>query len=333
MAHAKISASRIERAYLCPASTRLEAEYPDTTNKAAERGTAIHNLAEKMLTHLPYEEAETFFDGEHILPVAQEYVGFIEELKQVGDFHIEVDLTPALSTLHPDLGGTADAVIVSNGKMLVIDLKTGRVPVTAKKNMQLMTYAVGALETFGWKGINEVETLIFQPELGISHEVVSMEELFEFKRLLPKIAEQANDPFAQTVAGNKQCKYCKAKLTCPALKQKADEVAKGEFKSNDINELLDTAELVATWAETIKEDAKSRLLAGEIINGWEMKKGRKMVKWANKTAAEAHFAGNHLYFEIKTPAAIKKLNLDLPQDLLVEEVSAPSLSRTKPDLG
>lgn len=330
--HAKISASRIERAYLCPASTALEALFPNGNSKASERGTAIHNLAEKMLTHLPFEAEETLFDGEDIIPIAQEYVGFVEDLKVIGELHIEVDLTPALSAIHHDLGGTADAVIFNKTKMLVIDLKTGRVPISAKRNMQLMTYAVGALEAFGWRDIQEVELLIFQPELGISHDIITAKELKEFKELLPSIPEAADDPFAKAIVGNKQCKYCKAKSICPALKDKANKVAKDEFNSTNHSELLEMAELVSCWAEAIKADAKEKLANGQPIYGWELKAGRKTAKWVNKDAAAAHFEGNSLYFEVKSPAAIKKLKLELPEELLSIEISAPTLVRKGNDL-
>ena len=52
--HARISASKIERAYLCPASVSLEEQYPDSSNEAAERGTWIHKIAETILRNEPY---------------------------------------------------------------------------------------------------------------------------------------------------------------------------------------------------------------------------------------------------------------------------------------
>ena len=120
--HARISASKIERAYLCPKSVVMEEEYPDTTNEAAERGTAIHALAEGLLlgTGTPYS-ADSYDD--EMIQFATDYYEFIKELSVLGETHIEVNLTPALSKIHPDFGGTSDAIIIGSDKLIVIDLK------------------------------------------------------------------------------------------------------------------------------------------------------------------------------------------------------------------
>jgi RecB family exonuclease len=41
--------------------------------------------------------------------------------------------------------GTADAIVVGDGELTIVDLKTGFRPVDATNNTQLMTYALGAL--------------------------------------------------------------------------------------------------------------------------------------------------------------------------------------------
>ena len=334
MKHARISASRVERVALCPASLRLEDGFPQTTNDAAERGTYIHDVSERIL--LGEAITEAVFDGEDVFPIVQEYVAFIQDMSINGNLTVEEDLTPYLTSIHPDLGGTSDAVIELNDTLIVVDLKTGRVPVSAKNNMQLKTYALGSLIKHGIDRFKTVEMLIFQPEIGVSHEEISVEELKKFVWELKEVAEKANDPFAKAIAGNKQCKYCKAKQVCPALKDKANEAAKDDFalpKNNTLAENLELAELVGLWAESIKDHAKQTLIDGGNIEGWELKPGRKSIKWNNEVAAEAHFAGNHLYLQIKSVAALKKLKLSIPEELLKTEVSAPSLARKKNDFG
>jgi hypothetical protein len=240
-----------------------------------------------------------------------------------------------LSTIHPNFGGTADAVIVGEDTLTVIDLKTGRVPVSATNNLQLKTYALGAfMESGKMASIKKIELIIFQGPLGISYSEITPADLLAWGDEMAVIAYEANDPFAQAIPGNKQCKYCKAKQSCPALKEKANEVAKNEFAvdASNVSSDLDLAELVISWAEAVQLAAKEKLIQGGTIDGWELKPGRKSIKWNNQVAAEAHFAGNHLYFEIKSPAAIKKLKLDIPEDLLKTDISAPSLTRKKNDL-
>lgn len=339
MAHARISASKIERAYLCPASVSLEEAFPDSSNEAAERGTWIHKIAETILRNEPYPttipEKYDQDDINEMLFFATSYVEYIQAIAQTGTLYVEVDLTPMLSTIHPDFGGTADAVIIHDDRLTVIDLKTGRVPVSAKDNLQLKTYALGALMESGkMANIKKVELIIFQGPLGVSYHETTVADLLTWGDEMAVIAYEANDPFAQAIAGNKQCKYCKAKQSCPALKEKANMVAQSEFliAKDEVADDLDLAELVVTWAEAVRDAAKAKLADGGTIEGWELKPGRKNIKYANKTASEAYLAGNHLAFELKSPAALKKLGIVLPEDHLIEEHYSPTLSRKKNDL-
>lgn len=330
MKHARISASRVERILNCPGSLALEVLMPDQTNAAAEKGTAIHALAEEILLN---QQALSFEDYEEdILKPALQYAQYIKDYNV--PYHIEVDLTPALSALHPDLGGTADCVMHINDTLIVIDLKTGRIPVTAKNNSQLMTYALGAALKFKHLPIEKVMLIIFQPNIGTSIEEVTLLQLATFERMLIDAANAANDPFAELSPGSKQCKYCRAKTVCPALKDTANELAKAEFNipGTTIQQNLNLAELVGDWAEAIKAQAKESLISGGVIPGWELKEGRRIIKFANQVGSEAYLAGNPNAFTIKTPAQLKKLGIKLPDDHLIEERSAPTLSRKVQDL-
>ena len=73
MKHARISASRVERVALCPASLHMEDGFPETTNDAAERGTYIHDVSERMLLGEAITEAT--FDGEDVFRVHRHCAG------------------------------------------------------------------------------------------------------------------------------------------------------------------------------------------------------------------------------------------------------------------
>jgi RecB family exonuclease len=59
--------------------------------------------------------------------------------------------------------GTADAVVVRGGELVVIDLKTGHNKVDAKNNHQLVIYAMAALKAYNegtlTKSVPPVETV------------------------------------------------------------------------------------------------------------------------------------------------------------------------------
>ncbi len=64
----------------------------------------------------------------------------------------------------PDGFGTGDAVIISKGKIQIIDLKYGQgLLVNAEHNSQMMLYALGALKKFGKEyDIKKARMVIFQ---------------------------------------------------------------------------------------------------------------------------------------------------------------------------
>jgi hypothetical protein len=110
-------------------------------------------------------------------------------------------------------------------------------------------------------------------------------------------------------------------------------VAKQEFKQEehlaDLPELLDTAELLETWIEAVREAAKDIMNTGGFVAGWSMAKGRKMQKIKDAQAVVELFNNNPALFELKSITQLKKSGFDVPADLIDETLSAPSLKRSK----
>jgi hypothetical protein len=105
------------------------------------------------------------------------------------------------------------------------------------------------------------------------------------------------------------------------------ESAKLDFQENNLEQLLDQAEIAILWGESIKEKAKEAIINGTPAGHWYLKNGRRMVSYKDKVGAEAYFAGNPQAFEIKSPSALKKAGYEIPEQYLEEKISAPSLVR------
>ncbi len=132
--HARMSASKISRVAVCPGSLLAEEGLPNSTSEAAQRGTDIHEIAEQILRQQPV----TGVDAE-MIAIAQKYVTTaMEQTAHAKKYHIELDVTEALKTIHPSLGGTADLIAIGGGVMTVCDLKTGRIEVSPENNLQLI---------------------------------------------------------------------------------------------------------------------------------------------------------------------------------------------------
>lgn len=177
----------------------------------------------------------------------QKYIDYVWAEAGDGEMHIEQRL-PIFGGAIPDQFGTSDAVIVRGTQMHVIDLKYGRgVQVFAEKNEQLMLYALGALDEFDLLGeIEYVLMTVHQPRLNhVDTWECSVSQLRDFEQRAIAAGKRAlnladgcetgdggaiADLEGMLTPGPDQCRFCKAKATCPALRDQVLETVAGDFE-------------------------------------------------------------------------------------------------------
>ena len=327
--HARLSASRTDRFMQCPGSYRLESLMPyEPAGEAAAIGTAIHELSEIILSG---QQVPVGTDKDHVA-MAQAYADFVNTLvENPRKKLIEVNLDEGLKSLHPALGGTADAVLVDGDHLHVVDLKTGRVAVDATDNKQLLTYALGAMRQFKAPERITCTMHIFQPRVGHSKWTVTGQDLVDHGNKLKAAAELALTSDAPTSPSPDACRYCKAKTICPSMREKVQEAARSDFKPDTTvtPEMLDNAALVAAWADAVQSAAKEQLTNGQPIPGWTMRAGRKTKFWKDEALVREAFKDNKDAWELKSPSAVLKLGVEVSEDLVGEKSAAPSLARSK----
>jgi len=327
--HARLSASRTDRFMSCPGSYRLESLMPfEPAGEAAAIGTTIHELSEIILSGNAVP-ADT--DKDHVA-MAQGYADFVNTLvENPRKKLIEVNLDEGLQSLHPALGGTADAILVDGNHLHVIDLKTGRVAVEAEDNKQLLTYALGAMRQLKAPNTIECTMHIYQPRVGHSKWTVSGNRLELHGRRLLEAAELALTSDAPTIPSVDACRYCKAKTICPSMREKVQETARNDFKPDTTvtPEMLDNAALVAAWADAVQAAAKEQLTNGKSIQGWTMRIGRKTKFWKDEALVQEAFKDLLIAWELKSPSAVSKLGIEISENLVGEKVAAASLVRSK----
>tara|TARA_B100000586_G_scaffold268666_1_gene245719 strand:- start:603 stop:1670 length:1068 start_codon:yes stop_codon:yes gene_type:complete len=121
--------------------------------------------------------------------------------------------------------GVPDYVAIRDGLCLVADYKTGPIKVkNAADNRQLMWLAV--LVNSKYK-VKEITASIIQPPCGppTSH-TYDKTALVKARNKVNSVLRKMNDGAAFLRAGEKQCKYCKAKELCPALQNKATAITR-----------------------------------------------------------------------------------------------------------
>jgi len=135
----RFSASVASRHMACHASADLSTAIPgwvppvedDTADNAANRGTIMHALF-----------AQVMDLGAADLRKFSEAVAYIAALRQTRRFHTLIEEPITAEWLITKPGTTADLVLYTQDEIHVIDLKTGKIPVSAFENKQLMYYAV-----------------------------------------------------------------------------------------------------------------------------------------------------------------------------------------------
>jgi hypothetical protein len=300
----------------------------EPAGEAAAIGTAIHELSEIILRGGAIPNGT---DPDH-LSMAQGYANFVNTLvENPRKKLIEVNLDEGLKSLHPALGGTADAILVDGDHLHVIDLKTGRVAVDATDNKQLLTYALGAMRQLKAPNTITCTMHIFQPRVGHSKWTVSGLRLELHGRRLQSAAELALTGDAPTHPSPDACRYCKAKTICPSMREKVQEVARSDFKPDTTvtPEMLENAVLVAAWADSVQSAAKDQLTNGQTITGWAMRAGRKTKFWKDEALVMEAFKDNLKVWELKSPSAVLKLGVEVSEDLVGEKSAAPSLVKAK----
>jgi hypothetical protein len=264
--------------------------------------------------------------------MAQGYADFVNTLvENPRKKLIEVNLDEGLQSLHPALGGTADAILVDGNHLHVIDLKTGRVAVDANENKQLLTYALGAMRQLKAPSTIECTMHIYQPRVGHSKWTVSGNYLNLHGRRLVEAAELALSGDAPTNPSVDACRYCKAKTICPSMREKVQETARSDFKPDMTvtPEMLDDAALVTAWADAVQAAAKEQLANGKSIQGWTMRVGRKTKFWKDEALVQEAFKDLLIAWELKSPSAVLKLGVEVSEDLVGEKVAASSLVKEK----
>lgn len=337
----------------------------DKSSEHAAEGTAMHEVGEIALVTggavldlvgqtfngfvLSKDDAKTLFKG---------YIAPVRALAEGGHLLVEQRLSISHITDEKGAHGTSDTVILQPKKIIIADLKWGMgVQVDAEENDQLCMYALAALKQFDYfSDFETVHMIIFQPRLNhISEWEISVEQLLAIGERLKASAVQAtkmiqlvkksgidalpDDAFKPSMDN---CRWCKAKTSCKALREFVLGTVANEFVDLDTEEfcndvitsakpkvktfgldmlakLMPLLELIQDWCKAVRAKGEAEIHAGNHIPGYKLVKGKSGNRsWISEEDAGLMLSMSGLD---ENDLYTKKLISPTAAEKLVEDVS------------
>lgn len=299
--HALISPSSAHRWMECTPSVRMGFEFESKSSVAAQEGTAAHEKCEWKLRKFNGEDVGPYpvsdYDSEEMEICTDGYEAFVREMlheavKEHGGTYLYVEQQVHFDNWIPEGFGTADAVLVSDDFIHVIDFKYGKgVLVDANDNPQMKIYALGVIQEYGNDyDFKTVKMSIYQPRLNnVSTFEMSVEDLLEWaENTVKPIAKLAYEGKGELKPGE-HCRFC---LAAPKCRARADafsgiekfSVLKPNLLSDEeINELLPKLAPVISWANSVIEYAEKEAIAGKQWAGFKLVEGRSIRRYTDES--------------------------------------------------
>ena len=310
--HALLSASSSHRWIHCPPSIRLGEKYENRGSEYAAEGTEAHLLCEYRLKQMLGIDMEDPVPGlqyysKEMEANAEGYAQYVMEIYEKAkesckDPIVLIEQQVSYEKWVRDGFGTADALVVADGTLHVIDYKNGKgVLVECEDNSQMRCYGLGSLELFdGIYDIQNIEMTIYQPNRdNISTCMLVKEDLLEWAdTVLAPAAVLAFEGKGEYACGE-WCQFCPVKHICRARADYAMQLARYDFadpdvlEDEDIEDILARADTLTSWASDVKDYALRQALSGKEWKGWKLVEGRSNRKYTDeeKVAAAVEKAG------------------------------------------
>ena len=297
-AHASLGASNAHRWLACAGSVKAESGLPNTSSVFALEGTTAHDLAELTLT--TSDTALDLFEDQEMAEFVRVYTDYVRSLSDTADL-VLIEQRVDYSDWVPKGFGTADAIVLNGDTLNVVDLKYGMgVQVYAQNNPQGMLYALGAYaEVNHIAEIKKVVITIVQPRLDhISEWSISVEDLLRWAEYATQRAEATQEDDAPRNAGEKQCRFCKAKHNCGELFRHTEKILMTEFDNinglpnvdnmtdEQMGSVIAAKALIDGWISAISTHVTDRLEAGAGFTGYKLVEGRSTRRWYDDESAQ-----------------------------------------------
>jgi superfamily II DNA or RNA helicase len=263
---------------ICPSYVPNESSTP---NRAAEKGTRIHNALETGdLEDLNEEErflAEAIIDAENKVI---NYFGFGMAEQDLKEIELDCDFGEGYSNY-----GTADRVLKKLNRALLIDYKTGVMAVDdAEINAQMDNYAIGVFQK--WADVNEVSVVLILPAQDeVSFHTFYREQDLTRIRLRHRTIDKRADEGTEVHAVPSVCDFCDRISTCRAWHEvalkvharytnSAVDLPSGSLHGSEVDDvdamgkMLNVARVLEKWIDGVRKKSAEMASMGHTPTGF-----------------------------------------------------------------
>jgi hypothetical protein len=370
--HAQLSASSSHRWLHCTPSGNLAKHFklpPESGSPYAQEGTDAHTLAEIKLQYAlgkikkntmtirskKLRETSEFHSLDFERHV-DEYVNQVLELaKEYDKPAVDVEQRLDFSQWVPNGFGTADAVILAEPTLHIIDLKFGKgVAVSADQNSQLMLYALAAYYTYNLVyDFETVKMTIIQPRLyNTSTYELPVRDLLDWAdNYVKPRAMLAIDGGGEFDPQGDVCRFCPAKAMCKARAEyntSFNTTDPGALTNDEIAAMLHLVKDIEAWCKDLAGYALTQARDhGVKFEGWKLVEGRSLRKitdpdkvstvLAEQGYSEDDYAPRKLLSLTELEKLVGKVKLTQTLgDIIVKPAGAPTLvpaDDKRPEIG
>lgn len=328
-AHALLSPSSAKRWLNCTPSVRFGQQFPRKSSDAADEGTLAHSLGELLIAYKRNQITnkefrrqlktieENKFYNKAMYEHCDNYATYVLERFNAAkaenpEAELYVEQRLDLSTYVPDSFGTGDVGIIYEPAIEIIDLKYGEgVLVNAVENEQLMLYALGWLQEYGWlHDLQTVRMTIYQPRRDYitTYEITVLELLGWADQVVAPAAAKAMAGDGEFVAGA-HCLFCPAENHCKTKAEFNLQAAQMEFRDlfeedgetvktelnfrpenrlveKEIVALLTHGPALKSYVEKMSAYALEQALNGRVFRGFKLVEGRSSRKITDSEAVQ-----------------------------------------------
>lgn len=323
--HSKLPPSGAERWMTCPGSVVLSEGMPESESEYADEGTRAHAYAEKwLLLHFAqHGSIPTPLPGEEI-EIHNHVKIYIDECIRIKGSKVYVEKQVAVNN---EVYGTADFITwhPDTHTLYVRDLKYGAgVVVNVERNIQLRIYALATLITMKLPArtinIGIVQPRYDHPDGPIRSVDFDVADLLDLHAdVVDAVGRAATAEQAKGSKGwednflkpsEKGCRWCAASPKCPAIKNRAQALAKqvfaivptsGEilppvptYDPLELARALDFLPILEAWIKNTREFAYQEAEKGVEIPDYKLVEKLAVRKWKEGLPDPGYALAKHL---------------------------------------